>query len=67
MKKICRQKDHKWEVIQQFPYRCKCSICGAIGKMYFHGKKYGILPLKGNDTISTSKHYKPNGQTFKNN
>jgi hypothetical protein len=56
---VCKQKDHKWEVIQQFPYRCKCSICGVIGKLYGKGRKNGILPLKGNDTISTSKNYKP--------
>ena len=60
MSKICKQKDHKWEVIQQFPYRCKCSICGVIGKIYEKGnKKAQILPLKGNDTISGSKNYKP--------
>lgn len=55
MRKICKQKEHKWEVIQQFPYRCKCTICDVIGKLY--GSK--ILPLKGNDTISSSKNYKP--------
>ena len=58
MGKICKQKEHKWEVIQQFPYRCKCTICGAIGKMY----KKGVLPLKGNDTIDSSKNYKPSAE-----
>jgi hypothetical protein len=58
-KKICNQKDHKWEVIQQFPYRCKCTICGVVGKIYHTNHKAGILPLKGNDTISSSKNYKP--------
>ena len=58
--KTCKQKEHKWEVIQQFPYRCKCTICGEIGKLY-NSKKNGskILPLKGNDTINSSKNYKP--------
>jgi len=54
--KICKQKDHVWEPIQEFPYRCKCEICSVIGKMY----KKGILPLKGNDTLESSKNYNPN-------
>jgi hypothetical protein len=45
MAKICKQKEHKWELIQQFPYRCKCIICGTIGKMYKKSGSYKILPI----------------------
>lgn len=48
---LCRQKDHNWERIETplWPFRCKCTICGVIGKLY--GKKKGggkdkILAIK---------------------
>lgn len=54
MAKLCRQKEHKWSVIQDFPRRFKCATCNAIGKIY----KSKILPLKDGDTMDDSKRRK---------
>lgn len=48
MSKLCKQKEHAWEQMQDMPRRYKCTICNVIGKIRCSMKNKGtkVLPIQ---------------------